>query len=249
MKKLGLFFFILFASITFIYSGEVTLALGWRTSNSGLVLGEHSFPFSNTIIEEGEWEGHLFRNSQTRNYTSGEDVSLFQRRAYIVFGTDWFLYKKQVSLGFELSAGLLKRDYNVRTRYVAEEVDVCIFNDEICEDKKTTIIIPANLFLIAKYKFDSVKNSSGWIRPYIGMGGGLNSTVFLGDGITEFDENEVESGEKTFVYSGAFVAMIGTDLFFSKKAGIFIELRYVKPLSEGRNFRDQMGIGIGFRFI
>jgi len=118
--------------------------------------------------------------------------------------------------------------------------------DEYTYDEKK-IIIPANFFVISKYKFDTIKKSVGWFRPYIGVGGGLNSSIFI-EKISIHDENSNdEIGEKDFAYSGAFLLLVGSDLFFSKKTGIFIEFRYIKPLSEGRNFRDQMGIG--FRFI
>lgn len=249
MKRIIMLLLLLFISTNFIYSVEVTLGFGWRISDSGMVLGELSFPFTNyRIIEEGDHDGSWFRASETSNYTLSEEINLFQRRAYFIFGMDFFLYKKQVSLGFELSAGYLKRNNKIHTRNIAEVVDEYIIYDETSEDEREITIIPANFFLIAKYKFDSIKNRVGWFRPYIGVGGGLNAVVFI-DAIEIFDENDINIGEKVFTHSGALLAMVGFDFLFSQKAGAFIEFRYIKPLSEGKNFRDQSTFGIGFRFI
>lgn len=248
MKRIMVFLLFLFVSMGVAYSGEVTLGLGWRTSNSGMVLGEFSLPRPTQLTEYyDEWEGESWRTISTEDYMLSREISSFQRRAYFIFGIDFFLYKKQVSLGFELSAGILRREINGHFEYITEVNDVVV--DKSVDDYEyTTTIIPANLFLITKYKFDGIKKSIGWFRPYVGIGGGLNAAIFI-DGIIEFDENDVEIGEKTFIYSGALLAIVGADLFFSKKIGIFIEFRYVKPLSEGENFRNQTTVGVGFRFI
>ena len=246
MKKLGIFFFILFASITFIYSGEVTLGFGWRSSSNGMVLGELSLPISVKNTHEDDYGIQTY----TYDYSLKSDINSFSRRGYFVFGMDFFLYKKQLSLGFELNAGLIMRDITMFSSYKYEpknEYDQPMTDEYTYDDKR--IIIPANFFVISKYKFDTIKKSVGWLRPYIGVGGGLNSSIFI-EKISIYDENSNdEIGEKDFAYSGAFLVLVGADLFFSKKTGIFIEFRYIKPLSEGRYFRDQAVIGIGFRFI
>ncbi len=243
MKRIMVFLLFLFVSMGVAYSGEVTLGLGWRISNSGIVLGEFSLPITTQMIDYyDEWEGESMRTINIRDYTLSREVSSFLRQAYFIFGMDFFLYKKQVSLGFELSAGFLQREMNMRYEYVTEVNDI-IVDEFVFNDEHTTTIIPANLFVLMKYKFSGAK-----IRPYLGLGGGLNAAIFL-DGIEEFDENNIEIGEKTFIYSGALLAIVGVDLFFSKKVGIFIEFRYIKPLSQGENFRNQTTVGVGFRFI
>lgn len=248
MKRIMVFLLFLFVSMGVVYSGEVTLGLGWRTSDSGMVLGEFSLPITIQRTDYyDEWEDESMRTISTEDYMLSREVSSLQRRAYFIFGMDFFLYKKQVSLGFELSAGFLQREMNVRSEQIIEVNDVVV-DEFVYNDKYTTTIIPVNFFLITKYKFDGIKKSIGWFRPYVGIGGGLNAAIFI-DGIKEFDENNVEIGEKTFIYSGALLAIVGADLFFSKKVGIFIEFRYVKPLSERENFRNQTTVGVGFRFI
>lgn len=247
MKRIMVFLLFLFVFVGFTYSGEVTLGLGWRTSNSGMVLGEFSLPITTQRIDYYEWDSESQRDISTNDYMLSREINSLQRRAYFIFGMDFFLYKKQVSLGFELSAGFLKREVNLRSEYIAEMNDVVV--DEIVFNSLyTTTIIPANFFLVTKYKFDGIKKSIGWFRPYVGIGGGLNAAIFI-DGIIESDENGVETGEKTFICSGALLAIVGADLFILKKVGIFIEFRYVKPVSEGENFRNQMTVGVGFRFI
>ena len=242
MKRITVFFLFLFVSMGVAYSGEATLGLGWRISDSGVVLGEFPLPLTTQRTYYDEWEGESTRSINIRDYTLSREASSFLRQAYFIFGMDFFLYKKQVSLGFELSAGFLQREMNMRYEYVTEVNDI-IVDEFVFNDEHTTTIIPANLFVLMKYKFSGAK-----IRPYLGLGGGLNAAIFL-DGIEEFDENNIEIGEKTFIYSGALLAIVGVDLFFSKKVGIFIEFRYIKPLSQGENFRNQTTVGVGFRFI
>lgn len=242
MKRIIVFLLFLFVSMGVAYSGEATLGLGWRTSDSGMVLGEFLLPLTTQRTYYDEWEGESMRSISTEDYTLSREVSSFQRQACFIFGMDFFLYKKQVSLGFELSAGFLQREMNVRFEQITEVNDVVV-DEFVYDDKYTTTIIPANLFVLMKYKFSDAK-----IRPYLGLGGGLNAAIFI-NGIEEFDENDIEIGEKTFIYSGALLAIVGADLFFSKKVGIFIEFRYIKPLSQGENFRNQATVGVGFRFI
>lgn len=248
MKRIMVFLLFLFVFVGFSYSGEVTFGSGWRISNSGMVLGEVSLPITTQrLLYYEEWEGESMRLTGIEDYVLSREINSLERRAYFIFGLDFFLYKKQVSLGFELSAGFLQRETNVHSRYIEEMNDVVIYED-VYDEKTSTTIIPANFFLITKYKFDGIKKSIGWFRPYVGIGGGLNAAIFI-DGIETFDENDVAIGEKTIIYSGALLAIVGADLFISKKVGIFIEFRYVKPLSEGENFRNQMTVGVGFRFI
>lgn len=242
MKRIIVLFLFLFVFVSFS-SAEVMLALGWRLSDSGLVLGEYALPCSlSRVIEYFDPVYGTFRQTKTTRYTTDGNINLFQRRAYLVFGIDWFVYKKQLSLGFEVNAGFLKRRHSARITEKLEINEQLIY-EETREEKDTTTIIPANLFLLLKYKFSSTR-----IRAHLGIGGGLNSTIFL-NGITEFDENSTETGEKTFTYSGTLVGLAGIELFFSGKTAIFLELRYFKPITQGKNFRDQIVLGTGFRFL
>lgn len=261
MKRLIVFLFVLFVSTAFIYSGEITLGFSWRTSDSGLVLGEHPLPFSWTTTRENykpEWDQY-FKRIDSREYVLSESFNSFLRRAYVVFGADFFLYKKQVSLGFELNAGYIERKYNVlitgNMHIVAPGYEYKDEWQDLYKDNKTRII-PINLFLNLKYKFDCVKKSVAWLRPYVGIGGGVSATIIIGEiqGICESgtyrDESEITCyNEKNFVYSKTFLTLVGVDLFFSKSVGIFIEGRYTKLLDKGKNFRDQVTVGVGFRFI
>lgn len=249
MKKRIIFLLVLFISTgSFFYArgAEVKLMLGWRANNSGLISGEIALPFSvYRVIEEGEWEGHLYRTSETKRLTSTSTNS-FQRRAYVTLGMDFALYKG-IDLGFELGAGYFERKHTVSYRRVAEVVDEYIIYDSTREyDGVPTRIIPVNLFLFVGYKH-RVQN---WLRPYFGIGGGLTSAIFI-DGLDDdlIGSDMENRREETFVYSGAFVALTGVDFFFSKKAGIFVEVKYINPLKKNTNFRNQITLGIGLRFI
>lgn len=245
MKKGMLFLSILLISVGLMYSTEITLGFGWRISDSGLVLGENSFPLTvYRVLEEGEWEGKLHRTSETQHYMK-KGINSFQRQGYILFGIDFGLYKR-VGLGFELNAGYLTREYRESVRRLAEVVDEYTIYDETYEvEVVPTRVIPINLSLVVKYK-----HRIRWLRPYLGIGGGLGATVFI-DGLDDsLKGSDVENmREKIVIYSGTFLAVVGVDIFFSKKVGIFLELKYVNPLSKGKNFREQMTLGIGYRFI
>lgn len=242
MKKRIVFvlaFFIFTSSFFYARGAEVKLMLGWRATDSGLISGEIALPFTvYRILEEGEWEGHLYRTSETKRFTSTSTNS-FLRRAYAVLGMDFALYKG-INLGFEISTGYFERKYAVSYRRVAEVVDEYIIYDsrrEYIEDAPTRII-PVNLFLFLGYKY----RVQEWLRPYFGVGGGLTSAIFI-DGL------EIDGLEEIFVYSGAFALKAGVDFFFSKKAGICIEVKYINPLKKNENFHNQIVLGIGLRFI
>ena len=245
MKRIMAFVSFLFLSIGFIYSLEVTLGLDWRTSNLGMVLGELPLPITEQFMYEDAWG----KQTATTDYTLGKDVNPFMRRGSFVFGMDFFLYKKQVSLGFELNAGFVPRDINIFHKSIYEPISESEqpWEDEH-ESDETKIIIPVNFVIITKYKFDIVKESVGWLRPYVGIGGGLNSSIFI-ESIQIVDERNINIGETSYTYSGAIIAVVGADIFFSKKTGVFIEFRYINPLGEGRNFRKQTTLGMGLRFF
>jgi len=189
MKRIIMLLILLFISTDFTYSVEVTLGLRGRISDSGLVLGEYSFPFSWSRIEEYHDPVYgVFRQTETRDYTLARTTDSFQRRASFVLGLDFFLYNKQVSLGFELSAGYFERENKVFLKAVTE-IDGDIVDEGTDEYTSKTAIVPINFFVVTKYKFDSIKKSAGWLRPYVGIGGGLSATIFS-NGILEFDEND-----------------------------------------------------------
>ena len=246
MKRIMAFVSFLFLFVGFIYSGEVTWGFDWRTSNLGMVLGELSLPITEQFMYEDAW-GKL---TETTDYTLGKDVNPFMRRGSFVFGKDFFLYKKQVSLGFELNTGFVLRNLNIFQQdiYEPKSEDEQPWEDEH-ESDETKIIIPVNIVIITKYKFDIGKESKVWLRPYGGIGAGLNSSIFI-KSIQIVDENDINIGEINYTYSGVIIAVVGADLFFfQKKIGVFIEFRYINPLGKGRNFRKQTTLGIGLRFI
>ncbi len=246
MKRVIIFLPIFLVSVALAYPTEITLGFGWRISNSGLVLGENSFPLTVNRIEQYESEGELWRFSEIQHYLK-DDINVFLRRFYIVLGIDFRLYER-LSLGFELNVGYVNRKYRESIRHIAEVVDEHIIYDETSEiEVMPTRIIPVNFFLVPKYKFNRIR---GWLSPYFGIGGGIGATVFI-DGLDDsLKESDVENlREETVVYSGTFLSVVGVDIFFSKKVAVFIELKYMKPLRKGKNFREQTIIGIGFRFI
>jgi len=250
MKKRIVFvlaFFIFTSSFFYARGAELKLMLGWRATDSGLISGEIAFPFTvYRILEEGEWEGHLYRTSETKRFTSTSTNS-FLRRAYAVLGMDFALYKG-INLGLELGTGYFERKYAVNYRRVTEVVNEYVldeFEEEYIEDIPTRII-PINLFLFLGYKY----RVQEWLRPYFSVGGGLTSAIFI-DGLDDgLKESEMENRrEEIFVYSGAFALVAGVDFFFSKKAGICIEVKYINPLKKNENFRNQIALGIGLRLI
>jgi len=249
MKKRMVFvlaFFIFTSSFFYARGAELKLMLGWRATDSGLISGEIAFPFTvYRILEEGEWEGHLYRTSETKRFKS-TNTNSFLRRAYAVLGMDFALYRG-INLGFELDAGYFERKYAVNYRRVTEVVDEYVIDDFTDEyEDIPTKIIPVNLFLFLGYKY----RVQEWLRPYFGVGGGLTSAIFI-DGLDDdLKDSEMENRrEKTFVYSGAFALVAGLDFFFSKKAGICIEVKYINPLKKNENFRNQIALGIGLRLI
>jgi len=246
-KRMVVFLLIFIFTGSFFYArgAELKLMLGWRANNSGLISGEIALPFTfYRILEEGEWEGHLYRTSETKRFTS-TSTNPFLRRAYAVLGMDFALYKG-INLGFEISTGYFERKYAVNYRRVAEVVNEYIIYDDTSEyiEDIPTRIIPVNLFLFLGYKY----RVQEWLRPYFGVGGGLASAIFI-DGFDDgLKDSEMENRrEEIFVYSGAFALVAGVDFFFSKKAGICIEVKYINPLKKNENFRNQIALGIGLR--
>lgn len=259
MKRLIAFLIVLFVSTAFIYSGEITLGFGWRTSDSGLVPGEYSLPFSwTTVFEQYDpvWD-EFSKETETRDYVLSKPFNPFLRRACVVFGADFFLYKKQVSLGFELNAGCVERKYDVLLQRILEINGNLIYDATDIWENNRTIIIPINLFLNLKYKFDCIKKATGFLRPYIGIGGGVSAVILI-DGLQGISESGTYTiyeditydSEKIFNYSRAYLVLGGVDLFFSKSVALFIEGKYIKLLDKGKNFRNQATtVSVGFRFI
>lgn len=249
MKKRIIFLLVFFISTgSFFYArgAEVKLMLGWRANNSGLISGEIALPFTvYRVLQEGEWEGHLYRTSETKHYTPDSN-NVFLRRAYAALSMHFALYK-EIDLGFELGTGYFERKHTVSYRRVTEVVDEYVLDESTRSyDDVPTRIIPVNLFLFLEYKH-RIQN---WLRPYFGIGGGLTSAIFI-DGLDDgLIGSDVENRrEEIFVYSGAFMAVTGVDFFFSKKAGIFIEAKYINPVKKNGNFRNQITLGIGLRLI
>jgi opacity protein-like surface antigen len=248
-KRMVVFLLIFIFTGSFFYArgAEVKLMLGWRATDSGLISGEIVLPFTvYRILEESEWEGHLYRTSETSRFTSTSTNS-FLRRAYAVLGMDFALYKG-INLGLELSTGYFERKYAVNYRRVAEVVNEYIIYDDTSEyiEDIPTRIIPVNLFLFVEYKY----RVQEWLRPYFGVGGGLTSAIFI-DGFDDgLKDSEMENRrEEIFVYSGAFALRAGVDFFFSKKAAVCVEVKYINPLKKNENFRNQITLGIGLRLI
>lgn len=256
MKRIIAFFLVLFfVSVKFVSAIDFTLGFGWRMSDKGFVLGEQPIP----LFSQYEDEYGKSRYFQKMDNILTEKVSSFQRKGYLILGMDFSIYKG-LSLGFEASAGFIERKFEqiyVFEIYgegiVAYKEGKPVYN-HYKDDRKTaqaTTIVPINFFLALKYRFQSIKKATGFLRPYIGIGAGLNATLFTGDGVMRLENigsYKYLEGEG-FVHSEAIVAMIGVDLFFLKRVGIFIEGKYIKPLKDKANFRKQIVLVTGFRFI
>lgn len=253
MKRLIVFFLVLFVSVGFISAADVTLGFGWRVSDQGLVLGEQPMPYTIEWNEEFMYNDVLWRYNDKIDAVLVERISSIYRKGYFVFGVDFNLYKGW-TLGFELNAGFISREFEViRTSEIYGDGLVAIVDGVeyynhykgVTSYLQSGKIIPVNFFLATKYKFDCVKKATGFLRPYLGVGAGLNLSIFIGDWVPTLGGGFAEKG---FAYSETVIAMVGMDLFFSKSVGIFVEGRYIKPLKDGLNFREQVVLVAGFRF-
>ena len=254
MKRLMVFFLVLFVSVGFVSAIDFTLGFGWRTSDKGFVLGEQPVPF----FSQYEHESGESRYFQKIDNILTEKPSSFQRKGYFIVGMDFSIYKG-LSLGFEVSAGFIERKFEeisvfeIHGEGLVAYTDGKNYYDYYKDERKTakaTTIIPINFFLVVKYRFQSIKKATGFLRPYIGIAAGLNATKFTGDSVVRLEHvGGYKYLEESFVYSGAVVTMIGVDLFFLKRVGIFVEGKYIKPLKDEPNSREQIVLGIGVRFI
>jgi len=145
-----------------------------------------------------------------------------------VLGLDFSLYKG-TTLGFELNVGFMERKIKAvrKLEHIWLTVPDSIWNRyEERETDYQEIIIPINLFLNVKYKFEQVKDLTGFLRPYIGCGGGISTAVNFSDRLigTQF----FQLPDEKIGINGIGVGMVGIDLWIFKKLAVFGEARYVK---------------------
>lgn len=216
---------------------EVTLGFGWRNSDRGLGMIENyitddSFPFTLVLDESVRYFYDDYGNERILHYRKWATFDIIKRntqihkRANFVFGLDFPTYK-ELTIGFELSVGFTER--KIKGFY---EKDWDYTPDSIWEKHEEyeidyqEIIIPINFFLNAKYKFDQVKDVTGFLRPYVGCGGGISTAVNFSDRLigTQFSQLPDEK----IGINGIGVGMVGIDLWITKKLAVFGETRYIK---------------------
>lgn len=223
---------------------EVTLGFGWRNSDRDLAMienyiGDSAFPFT-VVIRDEEVLEHVYKGHYvTLDYYNAADVSLvkrttdFHKRGSFVFGVDFPLYKELI-FGFELNVGFMERKikmFHVDKCTAVDKPSYYSYNyDKKYELNSREIIIPINFFLKAKYKFEQVKDATRFLRPYVGIGGGITTAInfadrLIGDQFTQLPD------EKIGVY-GFGVGMAGIDLWITKKLAVFSEARFVKMFGD-----------------
>lgn len=228
---------------------EVTLAFGWRNSDRELgmienYIGDNSFPF--TIVFR-EWckpmYDEIVYHKEWAEFNLIKTHSLFQKRAKFVFGLDFDIYKG-FTLGIELNVGFMKRKIKEirKFKHVWLTVPDSVWN--INREEKIIhqeMIIPINIFLSTKYKFEQIKDLTGFLRPYIGIGGGIVTAInwddqFIGHRISQLPDERI-------VVRGIGIGIAGLDLWITKKFAIFGEARF-------EMLKDRSGVAYvtGFRF-
>jgi len=229
---------------------EVTLGFSWRNSDRGLTMIENyisdsSFPF--TIVLE-EWlkkpYGWWVHHKKWSEFSLIKTHNRFHKRAQFVFGVD-FLLSKELAFGFELNVGLMERkikEVRKLEHIWVDRIPTFGYNrhekDEITYEE---MIIPINLFLNVKYKFEQLKNATGFLRPYIGCGGGIITAVNFDDRLIGSQFPQLPD-EKIKINSIG-VGMAGIDLWIFKKLAVFGEARYVKIFA----YKDHVEFVTGLR--
>ncbi|MFW6131100.1 MAG: hypothetical protein ACOC5F_00695 [Candidatus Aminicenantaceae bacterium] len=220
---------------------EVTLGFGWRNSDRNLNFIENytsdsSFPFTVVIRDEQVLEQMYKDIYATLDYYHSADVSLIKRttnfgkRGSFMFGLDFPVYKG-FNLGFEFDFGVIDRKVKMLHRDTCKRIDIGDRPSFYNYDKTYTltsreIIIPINFFLDAKYEFERVKDLTGFLRPYIGIGGGIVTAINWDDRLIGAQFYQLPN-EKIGI-NGIGVVVVGVDLWITKKLAMFGEARYVK---------------------
>ena len=232
---------------------EVTFGFEWKNSFHDVILRDYSFPFTLVFEDKfGKWYDYYYYLKKFADFDLVKESSRFQRGARFMFGLDFSVYKG-LTLGFELNAGVIER----RIKEVHKKIHFRTFdpnppdeNDprfrriEIEEERvNKEIVIPVNLLVDIKYKFEAVRKATGFLRPYIGCGGGITTAInfsdqFIGQKISQLPKEEI-------YFSGIGVAMAGIDVWVTKKFAIFGEVRFVKTF---KNKREYVAYVAGFRF-
>lgn len=234
---MGLIVFVSFMPKNASADTEVTLAFGWRVSGQGLVIGEPIYPY----VERYSDDHWVYENT----HSLVRPAPSLERRGYLALGLDWRLYKGW-TLGFEINAGFISEEAQVTNSYYPNAGSTETYESEEAEFSwpyKVTIV-PINVLLLTKYKFEAVRKATGFIRPYIGAGGGIGASLTFYD------------GGISVMHCGKVAGVFGVDIFFGSKTAtaIFVEAGYVKDiqmneyLSPHYNGGERWEIKTGFRF-
>ena len=214
---------------------EVTLGFSWRNSDRDLVVIENYirdglFPFD-LVIKEQYWTdkwGFHYHYKKWAHVDLSKKFSQFHKRASFIFALDFPLYK-ELTLGFELNAGVTKREI----KEIRREIFVTLnwpedpYNYKRKEEiVRREIVIPIKIFLNVKYKFEQLKDATGFLRPYIGCGGGIITAVNFDDRLIGSQFPQLP--DEKIKIKGIGVGMAGIDLWIFKKLAVFGEVRYVK---------------------